>query len=324
MKNFGIAFIIFLIWSFFGLWVYSWLQDKTLAHASTSNKNKIQDVQVTIDSLDQSFEAKTLPLTNAILDTVSAKLKKKNLPEGLKALDPDGDVVFFYDKGIMITKNSSEIIIPEACKDYKYKIYTYMLENPETEIHITGLYSPDENLQIPNIGILRANVVKKELQQIGIPENRIVVQSMIKPLFDSVVNFNNGISFSFKPLNKDRIEALKNKIPENKIIYPKFSGAGIQVNDELENVLQEIITFTAINPDLKITVIGHTDNVGNDTDNYLQGLKYARQVRWYFVAKGGINKRNIKAISKGESDPIASNKTQKGRKANNRIEIIFN
>jgi hypothetical protein len=324
MKNFGIAFFIFLIWSFFGLWIYSWIQDKSIASAIPEKANIVADFDNKKDSLELPIKPQVSSLVTAIADSIQIKNKNKNLPEGLKAVNPDGDIVFLYDEGMLITKNSSEIIIPEACKDYKYKIYTYLLENPETEIHITGLYSPDEDLQIPNMGILRANVIKRELQQVGISENKIVVQSMIKPIFDSIINFNNGISFSFKPLNTGRIEALKNKIPENKIIYPKFSGAGIQVNDELENVLQEIITFTAINPDLKITVIGHTDNIGNDRDNYLQGLKYARQVRWYFVAKGGIKKSNIKAISKGESEPIASNNTQKGRKANNRIEIIFN
>ena len=70
--------------------------------------------------------------------------------------------------------------------------------------------------------------------------------------------------------------------------------------------------------------MGHTDNIGNSNDNYATGLKNARQVRWYLVSKGGIDKTKIIASSKGESEPIDSNNSHQGRIANRRIKVIFN
>ena len=52
-----------------------------------------------------------------------------------------------------------------------------------------------------------------------------------------------------------------------------------------------------MNPNLIIEVIGHTDNIGNANDNYLLGLNYAKQVRWYFINKGGIDKNKVVASS---------------------------
>ncbi|MEM7187727.1 MAG: OmpA family protein, partial [Bacteroidota bacterium] len=65
------------------------------------------------------------------------------------------------------------------------------------------------------------------------------------------------------------------------------------------------------------------DNIGNANDNYLLGLKYARQVRWYLVTKGKLDPKKVVAISKGESLSIATNRTERGRLLNRRIEINY-
>jgi len=54
------------------------------------------------------------------------------------------------------------------------------------------------------------------------------------------------------------------------------------------------------------------------------GLQYARQVRWYLISKGNFEKSAIKASSKGETEPIDTNNSKRGRNANRRIEIVYN
>ena len=53
------------------------------------------------------------------------------------------------------------------------------------------------------------------------------------------------------------------------------------------------------------------------------GLNYAKQVEWYLVAKGAIKNSMIKATSKGETEPIDTNNSERGRIANRRVEVIF-
>ena len=327
MKNFLLAFAVFLVWSFFGLWLYSWLQPDTSTAAIDSETDS-----VTLDSIEFPKEDLSIPIleNDTLADVDSLVVLKEKIdeeivePAGLKATDPDGKVIFFFPTGITITKNSPEIIIPNEIIDFKYKLNTYLIEHPYQEIHISSLYSASENIESPNLGIKRARKIKEILVQTGISREKIVIKPRITEIdFDTNGTYNKSFSFLFKPLDIDRIESSKPEIPEPKTVYPIFSTQGIEVNEALANLLEEIKGIVSENPDITIQVIGHTDNVGNASDNYIEGLKYARQVRWYLVTKGQINRKKILAKSAGESESIASNKTERGRTANRRIEIIF-
>ena len=65
---------------------------------------------------------------------------------------------------------------------------------------------------------------------------------------------------------------------------------------------------------------GHTDSIG--TEKYNQGLsqRRANTVKQYLISKG-IAADRIYAEGKGESSPVASNKTREGRAQNRRVEI---
>ena len=69
-----------------------------------------------------------------------------------------------------------------------------------------------------------------------------------------------------------------------------------------------------------IIAVGHTDAVG--TDAYNQKLSVARSeaVKAYLVSKG-VEKNRIYTEGKGESSPVADNKTTEGRAKNRRVEV---
>tara|TARA_R110000851_G_scaffold59834_1_gene138285 strand:- start:22419 stop:23381 length:963 start_codon:yes stop_codon:yes gene_type:complete len=317
LKSFLIAFIIFLIWAFFGLWLYSWLQtdnEPTAVLTENTSINKDTLTSTAIDSINKM--EKNLYKIDSISTVENTPMVVKN---------DQGDILFLFEDGIISHKNSTEIIVPESTIDFKYKINTYLIEHPNKEIQITSIYSPDENMETPNIGVQRGNKLKQILITTGIASEKIVVKPVIKDInFNESEEFNDGFSFSFKPWDKDRIEEMETNIPESVTVYPKFSETGIIVNNNLRNLLEEIKTAFTNNPKMTIAVIGHTDNVGNANDNYSMGLQYARQVRYYLISKGGFEKSLIKAISKGETEPIDTNNSKRGRIANRRIEIVYN
>jgi OOP family OmpA-OmpF porin len=72
-------------------------------------------------------------------------------------------------------------------------------------------------------------------------------------------------------------------------------------------------------PGLKVVIEGHTDNVGNAAYNKKLSQKRAYAVKKYMVTKG-IDANRIKARGFGKDRPIASNKTNKGRLKNRRVE----
>lgn len=76
------------------------------------------------------------------------------------------------------------------------------------------------------------------------------------------------------------------------------------------------------NPDLHISVEGHTDNVGSTASNQALSEKRANTVRDYLVAQGVPSDR-VTAVGHGEDAPVASNKTAAGRQQNRRVELII-
>jgi OmpA-OmpF porin, OOP family len=69
-----------------------------------------------------------------------------------------------------------------------------------------------------------------------------------------------------------------------------------------------------------IIAVGHTDSVGSDKYNQKLSVRRAEAVKAYLVSKG-IEANRIYTEGKGESQPVASNKTKEGRAKNRRVEI---
>lgn len=86
--------------------------------------------------------------------------------------------------------------------------------------------------------------------------------------------------------------------------------------------LEKAIELLRTNPRMVIEVGGHTDNVGDDATNMKLSHDRARSVRDYIV-NAGIASERIQAKGYGELNPVASNDTEDGRKANRRTEFII-
>jgi OOP family OmpA-OmpF porin len=71
-----------------------------------------------------------------------------------------------------------------------------------------------------------------------------------------------------------------------------------------------------------VIATGHTDSVGKDAYNQKLSERRAAAVKDYLVSKG-IPASKITTIGKGESQPVATNKTKEGRQKNRRVDIEF-
>lgn len=76
------------------------------------------------------------------------------------------------------------------------------------------------------------------------------------------------------------------------------------------------------NPDSKILIEGHTDNVGNESYNYALAQRRADAVK-SALASQGIPSDRLTTRSQGPDMPAADNSTAAGRQMNRRVEIIF-
>ncbi|MEO0267622.1 MAG: DUF4892 domain-containing protein [candidate division WOR-3 bacterium] len=103
-------------------------------------------------------------------------------------------------------------------------------------------------------------------------------------------------------------------------IYFDFDKADIK--PESEPTLKEIARFLRENPEIKVYIVGHTDNVGKLDYNMELSRKRAENVVKELINKYGISKERLKAFGVGPLAPISSNDTEEGRAKNRRVEIV--
>lgn len=93
--------------------------------------------------------------------------------------------------------------------------------------------------------------------------------------------------------------------------------------NQIEYLRKVVIPILRANPDLTLTVEGHTDNIGSEEVNHRMAVLRASNVL-YHLEMNGVEDTRLRILSKGESQPIAPNDIPEGRAINRRVEIIKN
>ncbi len=113
------------------------------------------------------------------------------------------------------------------------------------------------------------------------------------------------------PIEKGTILRLNNVFFE----YDKFD-----LSPESNAELDRLYNYLASNDNIKIEILGHTDNQGSNDYNMKLSNNRANSVRNYLIQKGISNNRLI-AKGYGATKPIKDNATEEGRQFNRRVEV---
>lgn len=101
----------------------------------------------------------------------------------------------------------------------------------------------------------------------------------------------------------------------------RFDTGQARIQPESQSLLQEIRTLLVQNASLRLSIEGHTDNVGNAKSNVELSTRRAEAVVAYLVGQG-ISPQRLRASGKGDSLPVADNRTEDGRARNRRVELV--
>ncbi len=118
-------------------------------------------------------------------------------------------------------------------------------------------------------------------------------------------------NMTLKNININSTFTLKN-------IFFDFGSDKIRKTSYAE--LNEVVKYLKQNPNIKIEIGGHTDNIGSEKFNKQLSLNRARAVAAYLI-NNGISADRIKTKGYGFSKPIAPNDTEEGRAKNRRVEL---
>ncbi|WP_442264579.1 OmpA family protein [Tenacibaculum sp. ZS6-P6] len=103
-------------------------------------------------------------------------------------------------------------------------------------------------------------------------------------------------------------------------LHINFDTGKSKIKADSYGIVNEISKMLKSNPELKISIEGHTDNVGDESSNMELSKNRAKAVLMAIIDEG-IDKSRLKSEGFGQTKPIGSNETEEGKAQNRRVEL---
>ncbi|QKX01395.1 OmpA family protein [Wolbachia endosymbiont of Cruorifilaria tuberocauda] len=125
----------------------------------------------------------------------------------------------------------------------------------------------------------------------------------------------------------DKTDFVVKQISEKRVFFDYDKS---NINEVGAGVLLDVIEVLQNNPDIKVTVIGHTDNRGSYEYNVALGERRADTAKKFMVNCAPYLENRIKTASRGETEPIVyvqddskNSKYERQHAKNRRVEFLF-
>jgi outer membrane protein OmpA-like peptidoglycan-associated protein len=106
-------------------------------------------------------------------------------------------------------------------------------------------------------------------------------------------------------------------------LYGIYFDSGKSVlKPESQPTMEEISKLLKSDPNLKLYVVGHTDNTGTFDANMKLSVDRATAVVNALVSQFSVNTARLKACGDGPTSPVATNDTEAGKALNRRVELV--
>jgi outer membrane protein OmpA-like peptidoglycan-associated protein len=110
--------------------------------------------------------------------------------------------------------------------------------------------------------------------------------------------------------------------PGNSVILKnvnfEFNSYGLLPN--ADTVLKTLLIYLINNPDIRIVISGHTDDIGSDEYNLELSINRAKSV-YNWLINNGIDSGRLEFTGFGKSRPLYKDTDEKFRALNRRVEV---
>jgi OOP family OmpA-OmpF porin len=176
------------------------------------------------------------------------------------------------------------------------------------------------------------NAIKSLGGEVLFDEDRYFTGHVVKngkEAWVSLEMFNDGRDYTLTILE---VEAMAQEVTAGEMLnalnkdgfialYINFDTGEADIKPESEATIAQIVALLKDNSDLKVSIEGHTDNVGTPASNKTLSRARAMSVM-DAVVKGGVAAARLSAAGWGQERPIADNRSEDGRAKNRRVEIV--
>jgi outer membrane protein OmpA-like peptidoglycan-associated protein len=243
--------------------------------------------------------------------------------------------------GLFVSTNG-KVAYFSSDKDGDWNIYAFDLyekARPQEVVILKGSLTNDSGKPISDAKIEVSYNETGETQTFDVngDDGKYAAVVKVSNTQDVTISVNkDGLAYNAKVIEKEVIEnrtsssiqtgniktdSIKpGKAYELDEIY--FATDSWELNKRSTLLLNGFSNYLKKNTNLKISVNGHTDDVGDDEQNRILSQKRADAVKAYLVEKG-VNSEQIEAIGFGETKPRVPNTNDANRAKNRRTEFVI-
>jgi OOP family OmpA-OmpF porin len=232
------------------------------------------------------------------------------------------------------------------CEDIQFDKYEFQVSAEKTQSveghYLYYNYYIKENSQATSgLQIVRnyTNAIKKlggqliyEYEDGGVQHVTLKLVKDGKEVWAKVAGGGNGSYFIWiiekESMNQDVVadaSSMANTIKQTgKVaVYGIYFDTGKSLlKPESKGTLEEISKLLKADPNLKLYVVGHTDNTGTFDANMKLSMERATSVVNALVSQYSVSAASLKACGSGPISPVATNDTEEGKALNRRVELV--
>ena len=125
---------------------------------------------------------------------------------------------------------------------------------------------------------------------------------------------------------REQLSELKPKQTEQGIMltlsHVLFAFDSAQLQSAAQGSLDKLARYLGERPEIQVQIVGYTDSTGSQAYNQQLSERRAQSVA-DSMAQRGIARGRMRVTGAGETNPVASNETERGRQLNRRVEFTL-
>lgn len=216
----------------------------------------------------------------------------------------------------------------ETCKkqnvEGKFYYINYQLDEGMQEVSALQIFKNFENALVK----IKATIVAKVVENMNSGSfitGKVTKGNMETWVYITATGYDYQLTIVEKQLMEQVIQANEMLAALNSSGFIAldilFDTGKSTIKSESQDIIDQIYDLLKTNPALRVSIEGHTDNIGTPESNKSLSEARSKAVVDALAAKG-INKSRLVAKGWGQEKPVADNRTEEGRTRNRRVEIV--
>lgn len=281
--------------------------------------------------IEKTIASKEAPEIVQPVSNDTVEIEVKNIKPAISLVDGD-NLILENKENFHFALGQSEILNSDSMKGKLAPLKSYLSENENKQVIITGLYSKEDQ-EDEQLGMDRASSVAKFIaKDLGIKKTKLLAEAQnIESLEKDNLSKKaiNSISYTIVEAQKEvKIEESNT----NKVSYSKVKGKrliyyGNGIFDpevatlELESYLEDLKSYFDQNPKGLVQLTGHSDSDQGLDESIAISYKRADQLKRFLTKEYDINPRNIRTSGKGDEERVDFSGTEIAKAKNRRVEF---